>query len=649
MKWDVRWLVGVVLFVAVFAALSVLRREVTRPVAVRSNVERVEEEGRGDGPSVRRRVVPMARTDFASNANRAAPRPSPRIVRLEGLEKGEGYEAEKLRAFGDGSIYGEVAAPDGRPLAGVSVQLFDGDPMTKNPPLREATTDTSGTYTLEKVNTAERPYVLIARAEGWAPFAGLVMLRGSSLEQNITLRPGVECSGVVVDAVTSLPIVRATVYHPVVGNLVLRPLGTMQTSAMGEFRFSSAPAGSVKLLVECSGYHTTKVSVQTPTTNTVVALVPGGATIRGMTISRLTQKSEGKAKVLAIGEQLISSTISDDEGLFEFQDLPPGRYTLVGIKGMAGLVQRIDLGEREIRENVRLVVPAPIFVSGRVIHAYSRDPLVGVHLYYPSPTGKGTLTTDENGMFAFETLAVDDYWIEVHEKGYLPFFEGRTTGARERIERTIRRTDASDQVTIALRPVSCVEGVVKGTDRNGKAAGPVGGVDVRVAYKQGDIFDEVITRTDALGQFFVNLATGRRGTAKIAVPYRNMFGFASVRVPTRRPAEILLRRDRMNGRLFLSDGTPLAGVEIRSRYPLNSGNKLAQDESVQGASTFVRNNGRFALPLAQKQKVQLVFVLPDGVNVCKDYETKDLLAKGRTFVYDPVARDVVEDTSSKQR
>lgn len=644
-----RWLLLAGALVAVYVALAALRLQVTtKPTQVTEKSSPPDEEEQYDEDYARRRARTVMSTEFSRPASPAVT-PKTKVVRLEGVERGESFEGEKYRAFGDAAIYGVVRDSSRRPLGGARVRLFDMDPMTKYPPLREALTDTSGTYKLDQINSQERPFILIAQADGYAPFAQYVTLRGQPLEQNIVLNEGVECAGVVVDAQTSLPIPRATVYHPMPGAFVFKPLGTVETSGLGEFRFPHVARGTVKILVECSGYAAAAVRVDTPCSNTVIVLRPGGAIIRGETISRLTQKPEGRVKVAAImdGLEFVTSTFSDEEGRFEFENLPAGNYSLLGYRGMLGPPERVKLGEREVREGVRVIVPAPLFVSGRVVHALKGNALAGVKVYYPDTRGKGVVTSDENGLFAFETLAVDRYWLEVHEKGFLPLLEKRTTGSVERIERKIKQSDASDEVTIRLRPVPCIEGIVKNTDRTGKVTGPAAQLDVQVGYEQPNIKQVLRTRTNTLGEFFVNLPSGRRGRAVILAFQRNSLGFASLRIPTRRPVEIKLERQRMNGRLFLSDGFPLAGVEVRSLYECLGSHNSNSFVVLDGPSTFVRTNGSFSLPVAPGQKVRLFFTLPDGVTVNKLFDSADLLRRTFTFVYDPVSKDVFFDSRGR--
>ncbi|MCX7625917.1 MAG: hypothetical protein N2Z21_06865 [Candidatus Sumerlaeaceae bacterium] len=644
-----RWLgfgVGVLVF---YLALTALRQHVMSTAPSPPKEESQDSEEIYDEDYARRRSTTLvSQTRFTENSEGRVARPT-KIVRLVEGEQGEGFEAEKYRAFGDSSIFGVVRGASRRPLERATVQLFEADPNSKNPPLREALTDTSGTYSLDKINDAERLYVLVARAEGHAPYARLLLFKDAPLEENITLSPGVECSGVVVDAVTSLPLPRAIVYHPTPQRISFRCLGTVETSPMGEFRFAHVSRGEVRLRVECPGYKTTVAVVDTPTTRAVIALVPGGASIRGETISRLTEKPVGRAKVLAIGNDFFATAFSDDEGRFEFTDLPSGRYVLIGIRGMPGPSEEITLADRETREGVRLIVPAPIFVTGKVIHALNGNPLAGIRLYYPGPRGKSVVMSDQNGLFAFETLAFDSYWIEVHEKGYLPLLEKRTTGSVERIERKIKRSDASDQVTIRLRPVPCIEGIVKTAERNGRTGGSVRGVDVQLAYQQRDVSEKVITKTNALGEFFVNLPSGRRGTAKIVVPLRGSLGFASARIPTRRPIEVQLDRQRMSGRLFLSDGTPLAGVEIKSRYLFPDNVDPSKAIRLEGCTAIVRADGRFGLSVAPHEKVELAFLLPDGGTVIKTFDSDTLQKVSYTFVYDPVAKDVLFQADRQRR
>ncbi|MCX7963035.1 MAG: carboxypeptidase regulatory-like domain-containing protein [Candidatus Sumerlaea chitinivorans] len=625
--------------------LWTLRRQVERlpKESKQEEVVSADDEAAYDEDVARNRAAKVRFTSLALEPI-PTPRAAAQVKRLVEVERREGHDADKVRAVGDALLYGTVRSEDRQPIPGATVQLLSPDPEATDPPLRECVTDTSGTYRIEKINGSGMLYCFLARAEGFAPTAGLFFLNQQEREHNVTLERGDELSGRVVDAVTSLPIPRAKVYFPVKNKPSYAVLGTISTSAMGEFRFDHAPKGNVIVTVEADGYMRTEARLRVPRTDAVIALRPGGAVVRGVTVSRLTRKPEGGAKVLAILEGgSITTTRTDDEGRFELKDLPAGQIKLIGYKGMPGEAVDLTLREREVKEGVELVLPSPLFVSGKVVHAFNGKPLPGIRIYYAGPAGKGSVLSDEQGLFAFETLVVDEYVLEVHEKGFLPLFDRETTGSGERITRKISRNASSDQVRIRLRPVPCIEGKVVRGDRNGKVVGPAMWIDVPVTYQQRGNIERVMTRTDSLGQFFVNLSSGRRGNAKIIVQRGRSIGAASTRIPTRRQVEIVLRPTRMSGELYLVDQTPLAGVLVTSSYLFPEGVATEKATRLPGASDFVGNRGDFYLLMPEKEKVELAFHLPDGKTVTKIFDTDALLRRRHIFIYDPVAGDILND------
>lgn len=630
-------IIGVFALLAIFALRQKLTSELNESDdSIVSTIEG-DESGSMHGGSLggRARITHINEMAFATPA-------LTRIKRIPQKEREENYDAQKLRAFGDSSIFGHVYGDKG-PLEGAHIELYENNAMTKNPPLREAVTDKEGSFTLEQLNDGDVRFIFVARAEGYAPEGRRVSISGQPLEMDLRLQKGVELAGTVRDAETSAPIANATVYQPSQSDYIMGVLGTVETGPNGQFTFAAAPPGQVKTMAEKEGYHKTIRPLRAPAKEAVIPMSAGGATIRGITVNRLNDKGTSGARVIARTDSFSMSTMSKDDGSFEFKDMPGGKYMMIAIRGMASEPVRFDLGDREVKEDVKLVLPSDLFVSGRVANAGTGESLPGVKIHYSSPAGKKWVLSDERGLFAFETMVLDHYTMEVHEKNFLPLLDKPSTGSVETITRRVSPTASSDKVLIRLRRVPAVIGNVKMQRKTGQQPVPVFGADVHVTYKQSEAMEEKITQTDPKGDFFINLPEKRSGQAKVIVQKRGMIDVASARVPTRSPIQLVLRPTAAFGELLLSDRSELSGVRITSTYQFPDGKKSEDTVHLPGADLYTNNHGRFYMPLPENQRVELVFHLPDGQHVGKVYDTDQLIRRPRVFIYDPVSRDILSD------
>lgn len=641
----------IILFAAVGAALLLilvgLRPRPERSVALSAAYEDNDPQALDDDHEIPRMRRGSARiTSLSASEPRHEARVTSQSVRITPLQRTEGYEAQKERAFGDSRIHGFVRGQDGKPLVGAQVDLYENDPMTDNPPLRTAYTDSEGSYTLQQLNDADRYYILVARAEGHAPEAQRVAMPRRPVRVDIRLSRGVPLSGTVRDALTSQPIAGATVYYPSRGEEVFGVIGKATTGANGQFSFPLVREGRVRAQATADGYRRTVQRLTAPGDQAEIPMIPGGATVRGVTVSRLTQKPVGGSKVVASSRDFLLTTLARQDGTFEFNDLPAGEYRLYALRGgVRSADTKLRLGDQEVKEDVELVVADELFVSGRVERAGSGEPIPGVRVWYKGDRGSQSVLSDENGRFGFETLALNEYTLEVHERNLLPVLDRRTTGAVETITRKVPPGASSDEVVIRLRSTRSISGtvVVQRGDGQNRRASRIWGADVVVDYKIGDFYERVRTRTDTRGNFFVNLPNQRRGDARIAAGHRGLVAVATTRVPTRQPVELQLKSTYFRGRLLLSDATPLSGVRIRTRNFLYRDKNPDSNFPLPGMTVYTGLSGGFNIPVGTNQQIEVTFELPDDRIITKHFSTNQLISRRRDFVYDPVSGDIITD------
>jgi hypothetical protein len=340
---------------------------------------------------------------------------------------------------------------------------------------------------------------------------------------------------------------------------------------------------------------------------------------------------------------MTSTNSKKGDGFFEFRDLGKGRYQLVGFKGMASKPVRVDLGEAETKDGIKLVLPSEVYVTGRVIRSDSGKGVPGVGIQYQGLLGSDTVLSDEEGRFAFQTLAVDSYTVRVHERGLVPSDDKQSTSVREVITRQIDPGASSDELIIKLKPVRFISGTVRGTTKDGKEGRGVWNAEIFTSLEtQGEIVT-LYSRSDTSGYFFVNLPEENRGYARLIARKAKQLAVGETRVPGRRPVRLQLTGKGLRGELYLVDNTPLSGVMVGSNYLYTQPAQFSKLLNLRADRTMTGLYGGFVLPLAAKQQVELSFRLPDGQEVKKTYSSDALSRKRYVFVYDPLTKDVMSD------
>lgn len=631
---------AVIIMVGLMGLRRQLNHSATDPDA---SIEEVDDSDI-NGQTSRNRSSRVAALDEEPDPTPPPRKPRPRVP--SGYK--EDYEMAKLRAFGDAWITGSVTDEDEKALPGVRVELFEDDPMTTNPPLRTAMTDNDGSFTLEDLNDGMVRFILVARMAGYAPHIRDVALDLGPRDIDIMLERGVALSGFVRDVKTSATVPGATIYHPVRGRRVYGLLGSIKSGPAGQFSFSDVSPGEVSTLAECQGYARANRRLRAPKSDAEILLNTGGSIIRGVTVAWNNQKPIGGAQVRAFTLGFEQSVMSKDDGAFEIKDVPAGNLMLMGRRGIMipAPPMRVSVPENGTLDDVQVVVPSDLFISGRVVHASEGHPLPGITIYYRGTLGIASTLSDEQGRFAFETLTRGNYEMMIRQKGFLPVHTPETTGTGEQIICKTPFGANSDSVEIRLRPVASIQGQAKGYSK-GKEAGPVWGASVQVMYKQQNNEAKTArTVTDAAGYFFVNLPDNQRGFSRIRVSNNSAQAAASARIPTRKTAQLTMKPLTLKGTLYLSDKSPLSGVGIASAciFPTIASFSELDRMSIGGA--FTNYSGRFQQRLPENQTIELEFRLPDGQNISKLFKSEDLTKESRVFVYDPVTRDILTEVKS---
>lgn len=119
------------------------------------------------------------------------------------------------------------------------------------------------------------------------------------------------------------------------------------------------------------------------------------------------------------------STVTNDRGEFLLEGLPEGagrilarteNFRSIPVPGQSGDIS-LKAGERT--GPVDLLLREATAVGGRLLDAYTEEPLVGAHVHLEGNNEIYTDVTDEDGVYLLEALDPGNYHIRFEKEGYL--------------------------------------------------------------------------------------------------------------------------------------------------------------------------------------------------------------------------------------
>lgn len=229
--------------------------------------------------------------------------------------------AEDAVVRGALSVFGTVAHHDGPAVPGAVVSLADPAGRT----IGSVHTEANGSYRLD-VPTGGT-YLIITSPPDHEPVASLVAVDGEAVRHDVTVAGAGGLLGTVRHAGTGRAVSDAVV---TVTDAQGEVVGTARTGPDGVFSFAGLPEGPYTLVVVASGQpQALPVTVRRGTQTVHDVTVRTQGALRGEVRIDGDEPFAGAAVTLTdAAGTVVATTVSDPDGIFSFEDLPPGRYTV---------------------------------------------------------------------------------------------------------------------------------------------------------------------------------------------------------------------------------------------------------------------------------------------------------------------------------
>lgn len=315
-----------------------------------------------------------------------------------------------------GAVIGRVTRADnGSPLAGATVSVAGVAAPTL--------TDANGQFQIS--NIPPGPISIQATAAGFVTATGsaniaagqtLVFSPALPLLENVQ----VIVAGTATDRDTGAPLAGVTISVQGAGNDA-----SVMTDAAGQYQIAGLQPGALTLTAALAGYYPlsgTVTAVQNSRIDFSPALVLEGGTqtptdnsaVTGVVLDAVSGLPLAGVNVVLETSGGMSSSVTEADGRFRFEDLPAGtstiRFVLSGYREFSAAFElpsnvTLDIGEiRLLDENVTQTAA----VRGRVIDSRTSEPLAGVSVIAQFGGSDVSFITGSDGVFEFSGVTLLD-------------------------------------------------------------------------------------------------------------------------------------------------------------------------------------------------------------------------------------------------
>lgn len=458
----------------------------------------------------------------------------------------------------------------GNPVVGASVEilLMDSNGLI----ITTTFSDIDGNFVVEDL--MHSTYSVIVSAEGFqTSSASLNLMPGSvsSITIGLTPAPGF-VTGRLIDSLTGLPIAGATVN---ISNSLGSLVDIALTSIDGTFISLGLQGGFYTLTAVGVGFETKIVSVLVTAGSTKyvdIELPPNPGTITGT----VTPVPEGLViQLYTMDNQFVNYVAATPEGVFQFENLAPGKYILKAIAenfavGIAGAF--VISGQTT---NTALTIqPNPGMISGTVVSDLG-EPVsnVTVALIDVNETPIGSGTTDTEGNYTVSSVPVGSYAVVIIAAGY-----ANATGTVS--------VDPGQVITDLNYQLEIIRGSISGSVSDATTGAPIIGARILIRDSVGILVR--FTTTDQFGNFVLrNFVPGMYSVTSSAPNYSTEITGVIVESSVTAGADVQLTSivGNIAGQITDVNGNPLSGDNIQLKL-FGSNGELLQAFIAQTDSFF---------------------------------------------------------------
>lgn len=237
----------------------------------------------------------------------------------------------------------------------------------------------------------------------------LLLLAGGGFGGWWYMQPRAAIKGVVLWSGNSQPVANATVSLP---ELDL----TVQTDESGQFQFQRLPEGEAKVEISAVGYQS-KSQTEALTVGqeaSLKILVEGNATLTGKVINSVSKVPLDDVVIQVAGTEI--QTHSDDDGLFQIEDLPGGKHAVhIQAAGFPEKDQDVELTAEQTAD-VTFALTGEGIVSGVILQANNEQPISGAKAELVGTGQSGE--TDGDGVFVIKQVPTGKGMLELSADGF---------------------------------------------------------------------------------------------------------------------------------------------------------------------------------------------------------------------------------------